>query len=345
VAEQWKLSDPDGFARAVKDGTFTTKLAEWIKEISIIIDETPVTLRKAREGETFLGQFSRKSDFQAKPPIKTQEITLIPEAMDAELLRHQRETQANNPFLPQRGRGATNEVARHEFIHDRDAALYDKLVPSSPNKPYGSPVPKTLQPTNVNPVTGASWNKGWMGNAAEGMPAINALSTILEDAVQKAGVDKFTQAEYGRRRQAAEGSADWNANAANLSRLKKFWSEWFPEEYGSRSAWESTIRRSESNFTSAVEVLPRVNNLQKALLQNKMDFFDIINMEKDSKTIFNKKAMDSMPLDVQQLADYMQKSVDQGVVSKPIAISYLARALQEARIYFPKQYSLGIIGR
>jgi hypothetical protein len=75
-----------------------------------------------------------------------------------------------------------------------------------------------------------------------------------------------------------------------------------------------------------------------------MDFFDIINMEKGSR-IFNTKAMDRMPLDVQQLADYMQRSVDQGVVSKPVAIGYLVQALTEARMYFPKKYSVGLIGK
>jgi len=344
LAEQWKLIDPDGFAQAIKNGTFQTKISEYIKEVSIIIDETPVTLREAREGETFLGQFNRESDFHANPPTKTPEITLIPEAMDAELLRHQRETG---------GTVAPNEVTRHEFIHDRDAALYDALVPRSTN-PSGltqamlDALPKDVPAgpaTNINPVTKLPWRKSWMGTASEGMPGINALSSMLEDAVQKVGVEGARRAEFARRSEEAKASPDWNAQQATGSRLAAGLRQWYPEEYGSRSFWEDTIRKSESTFTSAQEVLPRVNNLQKALLANKMDFFDIINMEKDSKTIFNKKEMENMPLDTQQLADYMQKAVDQGVVSKDIAIGYLAWALEESRMHFPKKYSVGLIGK
>tara|TARA_Y100000310_G_scaffold293240_1_gene322687 strand:+ start:56 stop:1729 length:1674 start_codon:yes stop_codon:yes gene_type:complete len=335
LPDQWKLIDPDGYAKAVADGTAPRKIAEMIKDISIVIDETPVTVRKPKEGETVLGLFSRTADFEAKPPIKKAEITLIPEIMDRALARTKERSGSE---------GGYNEVARHEFIHDRDWQLYDKIVPSV-NNPYGWPVPDALKPTNVNPATGKPWGtKDFWGNAAEGMPAINTLSSMLEDAVQRTGVEGARRAEFTRRSLDAKASPDWNAQQATGSRLGQGLSEWYPKEYGSKANWMDAIRKSESTFTSAIEVLPRVNNLQKALLTNKMDFFDIINMEKGSR-IFNTKAMDRMPLDVQQLADYMQRSVDQGVVSKPVAIGYLVQALTEARMYFPKKYSVGLIGK
>ena len=335
LPDQWKLIDPDGYAKAVADGTAPRKIAEMIKDISIVIDETPVTVRKPKEGETVLGLFSRTADFEAKPPIKKAEITLIPEIMDRALARTKERSGSE---------GGYNEVARHEFIHDRDWQLYDKIVPSV-NNPYGWPVPDALKPTNVNPATGKPWGtKDFWGNATEGMPAINTLSSMLEDAVQRTGVEGARRAEFTRRSLDAKASPDWNAQQATGSRLGQGLSEWYPKEYGSKANWMDAIRKSESTFTSAIEVLPRVNNLQKALLTNKMDFFDIINMEKGSR-IFNTKAMDRMPLDVQQLADYMQRSVDQGVVSKPVAIGYLVQALTEARMYFPKKYSVGLIGK
>jgi hypothetical protein len=183
VANNWKTIDPTGYAKAVKDGTLQVKISEYIKEMSKIIDETPVNLVKPEE-IGHLGEMKRDIRDASDPALKgltgdewwlaskKADINVSPEMMD----RVRRE---------ELGTAGSLEVLGHEFSHLQDWLNYEKLVPSRNPKDPAFPTPKNPGTGDINPATGKPWSKEFWGMGTEGMPAVNALSKILEEGVAK----------------------------------------------------------------------------------------------------------------------------------------------------------------
>ena len=179
VANNWKTIDPTGYANAVKDGTLQVKISEYIKEMSRIIDETPVNIVKGEE--VHLGRMRTVT----KRDKKSYAIDVNPEEM-AKVRADPREL----------GTAESLDVMGHEFSHTQDALNYDYLVPPRNPKDPAFPTPENPGTGNINPATiskdfpkGKPWSKGWpYGMGTEGMPAVTALSKILEEGVAKADI-------------------------------------------------------------------------------------------------------------------------------------------------------------
>ena len=185
LVDMWKTIDPAGYAKAVKDRTALGKIAEAARDMSKMIDETPVKLVK-EGGEVHLGQMrtewkggfpSPQNPTPRNPVVKWYEIDVNPEGME-------------RVRAEELGPAESLEVVGHEFSHTQDALNYDHFVP--PRNPGDPAFPNRTNPGtgNVNPVTGLPWSKEFAyGMGTEGMPAVTALSKILEEGVAKAGIE------------------------------------------------------------------------------------------------------------------------------------------------------------
>ena len=191
LATAWKTIDPTGYAKAVKDRTALGKISEAARDMSKIIDETPIKIVKEGEGvhlgrmrteitggKTWPGQPSPRN-----PAVKRYEIDINPEGM-AKLMADPREL----------GKAGSLEVLGHEFSHLQDSLNYDFFVP---NRKPGDPAYPTLKnpgTANRNPYTGEPWSKKFLyGMGSEGMPAVRILSNILEEGIAKKDLEpKFT---------------------------------------------------------------------------------------------------------------------------------------------------------
>ena len=286
LANNWKTIDPVGFAQAVKDGTALGKVAEAAKEMSIIINEAPVNLVKEGMG-VHLGQMRTETTggipIPGLPPprnpfVKRYEIDVNPEAM-GKIRADPREL----------GTAGSLEVVGHEFSHVQDALNYDYLVPPRQRGDPATPTRTNPGTGNVNPVTGLPWSKDLIyGMGTEGMPAVTALSKILEEGVAKADI--------------------------------------------------------QTQLTNPTEVHSRLNNMQRTLSEKNMDFRDIIDWDLTTDAVWTKEVY-KMPYDVMHMVKKIDEAVARGVVSKKAVLESLVAALEESRVYHPKQYSLGIIGR
>jgi len=191
LANSWKTIDPVGYAKAVKDRTALGKISEYIKEMSIIIDKTPVNIVEEGMG-VHLGQMRTETTGglptpglppPRNPAVKRYEIDINPEGM-AKLMADPREL----------GKAGSLEVLGHEFSHLQDSLNYDFFVP---NRKPGDPAYPTLKnpgTANRNPYTGEPWSKKFLyGMGSEGMPAVRILSNILEEGIAKKDLEpKFT---------------------------------------------------------------------------------------------------------------------------------------------------------
>jgi len=192
VANNWKTIDPTGYAKAVKDGSLQVKISEYIKEMSRIIDETPVNIVKGEE--VHLGQMRTETKGGIPTPglppprnpfVKRYEIDVNPEGMDR--------VRADPREL---GTAGSLEVVGHEFSHVQDALNNDYLVPRRNPKDPATPTAGNPGTGNINPATiskefpkGKPWSKDLIfGKGTEGMPAVTALSKILEEGVAKADI-------------------------------------------------------------------------------------------------------------------------------------------------------------
>ena len=286
LANMWKTIDPTGYAKAVKDGTSTSKIADAAKGMSKIIDETPVKIVND-VGEVHLGQMrtATKGGMPTpglppprNPSRKWYEIDVNPEEM-AKVRADPREL----------GTAGSLDVLGHEFSHTQDALNYDYFVPDRlPGNP-AYPTPTNPGTGNVNPVTRLPWGKEYpYGMSTEGMPSVTALSKILEEGVAK---DKL-----------------------------------------------------ETQLTNPTEVHSRLNNLQRTLSEKNMDFLDIIDTDPTTDAVWTNKVYE-MPYDVMHLVKKIDEAVARKSVSKKVVLESLVSALEESRVYHPKKYSLGIIGR
>ena len=289
LAGMWKTIDPTGYAKAVKDGTLQVKISEYIKEMSRIIDETPVNIVKEGEGvhlgrmrtETTGGLPTPGLPPPRNPAVKRYEIDVNPEGMD--------KVRADPREL---GTAGSLEVVGHEFSHVQDALNYDKLVPPRQRGDPAYPTVGNPGTGNINPVTGLPWSK-WSqgfpyGMGTEGMPAVTALSKTLEKGVAES--------------------------------------------------------KLETQLTNPTEVHSRLNNMQRTLSEKNMDFRDIIDWDPTTNAVWTKEVY-KMPYDVMHLVKKIDEAIARGVVSKKAVQEMLVAALEESRVYHPKQYSLGIIGR
>ena len=190
LATAWKTIDPTGYAKAVKDRTALGKISEAARDMSKIIDETPIKIVKEGEGvhlgrmrteitggKTWPGQPSPRN-----PAVKRYEIDVNPEGM-AKFSALSREL----------GKSASLDVLGHEFSHVQDALNYDFFVPSRNPKDPAYPTRRNPGTGNINPATGlpwSKWSKGFpYGMGTEGMPAVTALSKILEKGVAESKLE------------------------------------------------------------------------------------------------------------------------------------------------------------
>ena len=286
LAGMWKTIDPTGYAKAVKDGTATGKIADAAKDMSKIIDETPVNLVKPEE-IGHLGEMKRDIRDSSDPALKgltgdewwlaskKADINVSPKMMD----------RVRNEEL---GTAGSLEVVGHEFSHLQDWQNYEKLVPSRRRGDPAFPTRANPGTGNINPATGLPWSKEFWGMGTEGMPAVTALSKILEEGVAES--------------------------------------------------------KLETQLTNPTEVHSRLNNLQRTLSEKNMDFRDIIDWDPTTDAVWTEEVY-KMPYDVMHLVKKIDEAIARGVVSKNAVIESLVAALKESRVYHPKQYSLGIIGK
>jgi len=185
LADNWKTIDPAGYAKAVKDGSALGKISEAARDMSKIIDKTPVKIVKEGEG-VHLGQMRTEitggktwpgQTPPRNPAVKRYEIDVNPEGMD--------KVRADPREL---GTAGSLDVLGHEFSHVQDALNYDFFVPRRNPKDRRNP-----GTGNINPATGlpwSKWSKGFpYGMGTEGMPAVTALSKILEKGVAESKLE------------------------------------------------------------------------------------------------------------------------------------------------------------
>jgi len=196
LASMWKTIDPTGYAKAVKDRTALGKISEAAKEMSQVIDETPVNLvknteighlgelkRSIREASELKGlQHLKLGSPEFWKASKKYDVNMAPKRMDW--------VKANE--LQNAG---SLEVLGHEFSHLQDALNYESFVPN--RKPGDPATPTVGNPGtgNVNPADpfGLPWSKEFWGMGSEGMPAVRMLSNILEEGIAKKDLEtKFT---------------------------------------------------------------------------------------------------------------------------------------------------------
>ena len=202
LANMWKTIDPTGYAKAVKDRTALGKISEAAKEMSKVIDETPVNLVRPEE-IGHLGELKRDIRDYKDPALKglklgsnefwkaskKYDVNMAPIMMDrvkAELF--------TDKVLEKPNAGSL-EVLGHEFSHLQDALNYDFLVPERNPKDPATPTVGDPGTGNVNPAhpLGLPWSKDFWGMGSEGMPAVRMLSNILEEGIAKKDLEtKFT---------------------------------------------------------------------------------------------------------------------------------------------------------
>jgi len=190
LANNWKTIDPTGYAKAVKDGSALGKISEAARDMSKIIDKTPVNIVKEGEG-VHLGRMRTETrggiPIEGLPPprnpaVKRYEIDVNPEGMD--------KVRADPREL---GTAGSLDVLGHEFSHVQDALNYDFFVPRRNPKDPAYPTRRNPGTGNINPATGlpwSKWSKGFpYGMGTEGMPAVTALSKILEKGVAESKLE------------------------------------------------------------------------------------------------------------------------------------------------------------
>jgi hypothetical protein len=195
LASMWKTIDPTGYAKAVKDRTALGKVAEAAKEMSKVIDETPVNLVRPEE-IGHLGELKRDIRDYKDPALKglklgSNEFWKASKKYDVNMAPIMMDRVKANELQ----NAGSLEVLGHEFSHLQDALNYDLLVPERNPKDPATPTVGDPGTGNVNPAhpLGLPWSKDFWGMGSEGMPAVRMLSNILEEGIAKKDLEtKFT---------------------------------------------------------------------------------------------------------------------------------------------------------